>query len=210
MKTAQRLVVLIGWAITMTGCSSELLVTSKSDFCKGEDIYRKIKNKCVGLPFRIPKTYVLKGVYEKSTTNKAKCTPTNFVKPVSLPTDETFYIKLDPPKLRFFSANELTIGLNDNGTLNKVILNADPEGSEIIASTAGLIGAIRGSAQGAVASGTTGEQIGADKVVLTASLEPKPKQKEVLCDTGERFVDLVPIGEWTETFIRKSEEMGDM
>lgn len=128
MKTRQRFVyaaTAIILAVLMVGCGTELVVS-------GPD------NQDLGVPFKVPETYVADAIYMKSKSGE-ECAPLPFRKFVSLPTGATYHVKPDSEP---FSKSDFTIDLNPNGTLEKIMFNADPELSETIDSTAGLITAI--------------------------------------------------------------------
>ena len=129
MKARQRFVyaaTAIILAVLKAGCGTKLVVSGPG----GTD----------GVPFKVPETYVADAIYMKSKSAK-ECTPLPFRKFVSLPTGAVYHAR---PDSKPFSKSEFTIELNSNGALEKIVFNADPEFTEAIDSTAGLVTAVAG------------------------------------------------------------------
>ena len=147
-------------ALFLAGCNTNLVVSTPGDTALSPK---------KGIPFSLPKPHVAIATYTKLKSGK-RCNPITFTKFVSLPTGALYHVNTRP---QLFAKSEFTIELNEHGILKKIVFNADPELSETIASTAGLVTAISGDQAPSQAVPSGG---GSGKSALTG--EPDPSQLE--------------------------------
>ena len=196
--------------ILVSGCSAKLKVWSEHCPPSPTGNYLGVQEKvseCKGLPFRITEAYVVEGKYIKNAAKPDKeCKEVPFIKVVNIPTEEIYFVTMEPPAFVIpFVKNELTIDMDANSTVDKVILNADPEISETVSSVAALVGAVRGEKpeQGA----TPQQEAEASRIVgmLAASPNPQSGSKPLVCDSGAIFSHVMPASAWVAKYRPESE-----
>lgn len=151
-------------ALFLAGCNTNLVVSTPNDSELSPE---------KGIPFSLPKPHVATATYTKLKSGK-RCNPITFTKFVSLPSGALYHVNTRP---QLFAKSEFTIELNEHGILKKIVFNADPELSETLQSTAGLVTAIAGQ-PAAAAAGVQQTDESATKAMPLQGLEVLKKVQE--------------------------------
>jgi hypothetical protein len=123
----------------LTGCSSSLLVKNehinlsepgKSLFCENK-----------GVPVANLEAHIVTKKVQFFDKDGKLCKETETAEFKMLPSGKKYCLNINPS---WFASNEMTIEINDDGALKKVVMNSDPQLDETIASTANLAKEIGG------------------------------------------------------------------